>query len=383
MGNTSSGAVAPTKKRALPLVIVLVMAVLAGLVMLYATVANGYEDSSYSPMQKPVSVEKQLEPGTEPSGDTLFEYELIVSPQYANDRHNQIDKGSSAVTSVTGTVYDVTYDADGKATLALAQAVKGESDKYFINGMAAATEWDGIPTPGKVNVAIQDHKVNFSLKAGQRIVFENMPFAHKDADCGFVVNELIGDDSAAAQAGYGFSKVLVTDGAQYETTDKAYTDVVTNTGTLAKALYDSYKEYLYTYHDADGNEVDAEDAYSSKPVYVYYDADDNVVTNPNVRADERVYVYFNRDANADTANWYFYYWDSNKGNVWYDRAGNIVEDPQNKWNTGNSGYYGVENGKVITPNWAEYEQAYVNHATEVLPQQDDALLQVAGHCQGP
>ncbi|MEI3377181.1 MAG: hypothetical protein V8R08_05025 [Coriobacteriales bacterium] len=342
MGNTSSGAVAPTKKRALPLVIVLVMAVLAGLVMLYATVANGYEDSSYSPMQKPVSVEKQLEPGTEPSGDTLFEYELIVSPQYANDRHNQIDKGSSAVTSVTGTVYDVTYDADGKATLALVQAVKGEGDKYFINGMAAATEWDGTPTPGKVSVAIQDHKVNFSLKAGQRIVFENMPFAHKDADCGFVVNELIGDDSAAAQAGYGFSKVLVTEGAQYETTDKAYTDVVTSTGTLAKALYDSYTESVYAYFDADGNEV----------------------TKPNCTWGDAVSVYFNTVTDPDKTNWAYNYY---KNGTWIycDAAGNPVSPFGGSDGEHRTYYY--KDGNVITPNWASYRAVgTVDHATEVL-----------------
>lgn len=80
MDNVSSGTAVPTKKRALPLVIVLITAVLAGLVMLYAAVANGYEGGSYSPMLKPVSVEKQLEPGTESSGDTLFDFELIVSP---------------------------------------------------------------------------------------------------------------------------------------------------------------------------------------------------------------------------------------------------------------------------------------------------------------
>ena len=78
MDNVSSGTAVPTKKKALPLVIVLITAVLAGLVMLYAAVANGYEGGSYSPMLKPVSVEKQLEPGTEPSGDTLFDFELVV-----------------------------------------------------------------------------------------------------------------------------------------------------------------------------------------------------------------------------------------------------------------------------------------------------------------
>lgn len=384
MGNTSSGAVAPTKKRALPLVIVLVMAVLAGLVMLYATVANGYEDSSYSPMQKPVSVEKQLEPGTEPSGDTLFEYELIVSPQYANDRHNQIDKGSSAVTSVTGTVYDVTYDADGKATLALVQAVKGEGDKYFINGMAAATEWDGTPTPGKVSVAIQDHKVNFSLKAGQRIVFENMPFAHKDADCGFVVNELIGDDSAAAQAGYGFSKVLVTEGAQYETTDKAYTDVVTSTGTLAKALYDSYEHYLYAYYDADGNEVTNPNCTSDDwgYVYKYFDANGNEVADPQLPSDcYYSQIYFNTSPDPAPASWYINIWQDGRW-VYYDKEGNKVSSDSSPETSRGGGYvvdgkfialcqqvgsYLDKDGNAITPNWTEYRHKDTEYrATEVL-----------------
>lgn len=385
MGNTSSGAVAPTKKRALPLVIVLVMAVLAGLVMLYATVANGYEGSSYSPMQKPVSVEKQLEPGTAPSGDTLFEYEMIVSPQYVNDSWNQINKGNSAVTSVTGTVYDVTYGEDGKVALSLAQAVKGEGDKYFINGMPAATQWDGTPVSGKVNVAMNDHKINFSLKAGQRIVFEKMPFAAKDKDCGFIVNELIGEDSAAVQAGYGFSKVLVTEGAQFETTDKVYTDAVTSTGTLAKTIYDSYEHYLYAYYDADGNEVAEPNCTSDDYgyVYKYFDADGNEVADPQLPSDDYYsQIYFNNNTDPATTNWYINIYQ-NGGWVYYDIDGNRVSNPDNSSETPRGGGYVADgkfialceqigsyldkDGNAITPNWTEYRHKDTEYrATEVL-----------------
>lgn len=353
MDNVSSGTAVPTKKKALPLVIVLITAVLAGLVMLYAAVANGYEGGSYSPMLKPVSVEKQLEPGTEPSGDTLFDFELVVSPQYIDDKLNQIDKGDSRVESVTGIVYDVTDKAQPKPVDAVVDEATGAVQ---INGMKAAKDSDGNLIPGGVTLGISDHKINFSLKAGQRILFENMPFAHDDTDCGFIVNELIGFDSKAAKAGYDYSKVdVATEGATYtppEDVAEDYGSKLKDTGTTAKAVYGEYKEYLY---DEQGN-----------CIYVYYD-EDKVVDDPDPLEDELQSVYFNKDTNPETANWYFYCWDNDESRyIWYDSGGNEVEEPNNRWNDRYEYGYVIRDGKLVSPNWSNYEHAYVTHATEVV-----------------
>lgn len=353
MDNVSSGTAVPTKKRALPLVIVLITAVLAGLVMLYAAVANGYEGGSYSPMLKPVSVEKQLEPGTEPSGDTLFDFELVVSPQYIDDKLNQIDKGDSRVESVTGIVYDVTDKAQPKPVDAVVDEATGAAQ---INGMKAAKDSDGNLIPGGVTLGISDHKINFSLKAGQRILFENMPFAHDDTDCGFIVNELIGFDSKAAKAGYDYSKVdVATEGATYtppEDVAEDYGSKLKDTGTTAKAVYGEYKEYLY---DEQGN-----------CIYAYYNDKGKVVDNPDPLEDELQSVYFNNDTNPETANWYFEAYVNGRGWVYYDQNGNEVADPLNRYNEYYGGDYCVRDGKLISPNWSDYEHAYVTHATEVV-----------------
>ncbi len=375
MDNVSSGTAVPTKKRALPLVIVLITAVLAGLVMLYAAVANGYEGGSYSPMLKPVSVEKQLEPGTESSGDTLFDFELIVSPQYIDDKLNQIDKGDSRVESVTGIVYDVTDKAQPKPVDAVVDEATGTAQ---INGMKAAKDSDGNLIPGGVTLGISDHKINFSLKAGQRILFEDMPFAHDDTDCGFIVNELIGFDSKAAKAGYDYSKVVVaTEGATYappEDVAEDYGSKLKDTGTTAKAVYGEYKEYLNTYYDSEGNEVSADDDWDDyEYVYVYYDDKGKVVDNPDPLEDELQSVYFNNDTNPETANWYFETYVNGRGWVYYDQNGNEVADPLNRYNEYYGGDYCVRDGKIVTPNWSDYEHAYVTHATEVVFSNKKAL----------
>ncbi len=349
MDNVSSGTAVPTKKKALPLVIVLITAVLAGLVMLYAAVANGYEGGSYNPVPKPVSVEKQLERGTESSGDTLFDFELTVSPEYVNDKLNQIDEGDSSVESVTGIVYDVTDKAQPKPVDAVVDEATGAVQ---INGMKAAKDSDGNLIPGGVTLGISDHKINFSLKAGQRILFENMPFAHDDAydkhgnkkDSNFIVKELIGYDSAAAKAGYDFSGVEVRPDAAKGT--------IEGTGTTGKTAYDEYKEYLY---DEQGN-----------CIYVYYD-EDKVVDDPDPLEDELQSVYFNKDTNPETANWYFYCWDNDESRyIWYDSGGNEVEEPNNRWNDRYEYGYVIRDGKLVSPNWSNYEHAYVTHATEVV-----------------
>lgn len=369
MDNVSSGTAVPTKKRALPLVIVLITAVLAGLVMLYAAVANGYEGGSYSPMLRPVSVEKQLEPGTESSGDTLFDFELIVSPQYIDDKLNQIDKGDSRVESVTGIVYDVTDKAQPKPVDAVVDEATGTTQ---INGMKAAKDSDGNLIPGGVTLGISDHKINFSLKAGQRILFEDMPFAHDDTDCGFIVNELIGFDSKAAKAGYDYSKANVaTEGATYTPPEDAaedYGSKLKDTGTTAKAVYGEYKEYLNTYYDSEGNEVSADDDWDDyEYVYVYYDDEGKVVDNPDPLEDELQSVYFNNDTNPETANWYFYCWNNDESrSIWYDSGGNEVEEPNNRWNGRYEYGYAIRDGKLISPNWSDYEHAFVTHATEVV-----------------
>lgn len=311
MGNTNSAAVGTTRRRVLPLVLVLAMAALVALVMLYAATANGYEGSATAPCKKPVIVEKQLEPGLEPD-DTEFKFELIVSPTYIDDKHNQIDKGSSAVTSVEGIV----YNADGTP----------------VNGLGE----DGLPV--KSSYPIKDHKITFTLKAGQKVLFEKLPFANKDADCGFVVNEIIGDDSAAAQAGYAYSKVEVTDGAQYATTNRTYLSLKSATGTIAKAIYDSYEEYPY----------------------VYYDAAGKIVANPVLDGAEFISVYFNDNTDSSTTNWFFNI-SENGSWVYYDWSGNRVDDPNSSNETCRSAW--VKDGKLVlcrVPGTTP-----IHHATEV------------------
>ncbi len=394
MDNVSSGTAVPTKKKALPLVIVLITAVLAGLVMLYAAVANGYEGGSYSPMLKPVSVEKQLEPGTEPSGDTLFDFELVVSPQYIDDKLNQIDKGDSRVESVTGIVYDVTDKAQPKPVDAVVDEATGAVQ---INGMKAAKDSDGNLIPGGVTLGISDHKINFSLKAGQRILFENMPFAHDDTDCGFIVNELIGFDSKAAKAGYDYSKVdVATEGATYtppEDVAEDYGSKLKDTGTTAKAVYGEYKEYLYdeqgnciyAYYDANGNVVTDPNCDKDSYDYIdlYYDADGDEVANPNCKRGDRtkyIYAWFdgdgkrmsaeptgpecNPDNHWDTvyvnkkvveygvgnsdADWYFNI-SQNGDWVYYDFDGNVVKNPNTySGETRGEGY--IVDNKIIAVN---------------------------------
>ncbi len=393
MDNVSSGTAVPTKKRALPLVIVLITAVLAGLVMLYAAVANGYEGGSYSPMLKPVSVEKQLEPGTESSGDTLFDFELIVSPQYIDDKLNQIDKGDSRVESVTGIVYDVTDKAQPRPVDAVVDEATGTAQ---INGMKAAKDSDGNLIPGGVTLGISDHKINFSLKAGQRILFENMPFAYDDTDCGFIVNELIGFDSKAAKAGYDYSKADVpTEGVTYtppEDVAEDYGSKLKDTGTTAKAVYGEYKEYLYdeqgsciyAYYDANGNVVANPncDKDSYRYVDAFFDASGNRIADPNCSSDDYYSsIYFNKNTDPATAGWYFNIYQNDW--TYYDFDGNVVENPDTSFGEINKGGGYVVDGKLIAlrgevkvyhdkdgneiiPNWSEYGQAYATHATEVI-----------------
>lgn len=358
MDNVSSGTAVPTKKRALPLVIVLITAVLAGLVMLYAAVANGYEGGSYSPMLKPVSVEKQLEPGTESSGDTLFDFELIVSPQYIDDKLNQIDKGDSRVESVTGIVYDVTDKAQPKPVDAIVDEATGTAQ---INGMKAAEDYDGNLIPGGVTLGITDHKINFSLKAGQRILFENMPFAHDDTDCGFIVNELIGFDSKAAKAGYDYSKVdVATEGATYtppEDVSEDYRSKLKDTGITAKAVYGEYEEDTYAYFNEDGSEVVDPNCGKDdwRYEYRYFNEDNNEVTDPNCSAEDYYSsIYFNRDTDPATANWYFNIYQN--GWTYYDFDGNKVENPDTSAGEDNKGGGCVVDGKLVTSNWNRYEQ---------------------------
>lgn len=358
MDNVSSGTAVPTKKRALPLVIVLITAVLAGLVMLYAAVANGYEGGSYSPMLKPVSVEKQLEPGTESSGDTLFDFELIVSPQYIDDKLNQIDKGDSRVESVTGIVYDVTDKTQPRPVDAVVDEATGTAQ---INGMKAAKDYDGNLIPGGVTLGISDHKINFSLKAGQRILFEDMPFAYDDTDCGFIVNELIGFDSKAAKAGYDYSKAdVATEGATYtppEDVTEDYGSKLKDTGTTAKAVYGEYEEDTYAYFNEDGSEVADPNCGKDdwRYEYRYFNEDNNEVTDPNCSAEDYYSsIYFNRDTDPATANWYFNIYQN--GWTYYDFDGNRVENPDTSAGEDNKGGGCVVDGKLVTSNWNRYEQ---------------------------
>lgn len=409
MSNASVEVQGASRRKFIPMAIVAIMAVLVGVAIAFAAIANGYEGGSYNPVLKPVSVEKQLEPGTESSGDTLFDFELTVSPEYVDDELNQIDKGDSSVKSVTGIVYNVAYDDTGNATLTPAAVDAGSaSGADTINGMTAvtdATDDYGNPVLGMVTLGIKDHTVRFSLKAGQRILFEDMPFAYDDAydkngnkkDSNFIVNELIGFDSKAAKAGYDFSGVEVHPDAAKGTID--------GTGTTAKTAYDSYKEYLY---DEQGNTV-----------YAYFDADDNVVANPNCgnddyewiyawfdangrrmdaeptgpdyNSDNSRYVYVNKEVvkygigNTDV-DWYFnIYQDGDY--VYYDFDGNRVDNASGD-EIGCYGYvvdnkliavnpqikvYHDKDGNEIIPNWSDYEHAFVTHATEVVFSNKKAL----------
>lgn len=298
------------KKRVFPLLIVLIMAVLLGAAVLYATVANGYEGTSYSPVQKPVIVEKQLEEGTPADDTTEFQFELIVSPGFIDNTLNQIDKGSSAVTSVKGIIYDAKGDLF-------------DEKSYPIEG----------------------HKIKFSLKAGQKILFKELPFAAQDEDCGFIVNELIGDDSDAAKAGYGYSKAVVTSGAEFASTDEAYTSRKLDTGTLAKAIYDVYEEYLYTYN--------------------CWDADWNPVDNPDL--DGTTYysnVYFNKATDPAMTNWYINV-DEGSGWVYYDIDGNRVDSPDTSSGEYNDGSWLLKDKKPYLRAQAIQGDTPITHATEV------------------
>lgn len=392
MSNASVEVQGASRRKFIPMAIVAIMAVLVGVAIAFAAIANGYEGGSYNPVLKPVSVEKQLEPGTESSGDTLFDFELTVSPEYVNDELNQIDKDTkgSKVTSVEGVVYDVTYDNAGNATLtpAAVDAVEG-AEAATINGMTAvtdATDDYGNPVLGMVTLGIKDHTVRFSLKAGQRILFEDMPFAHDDAydkhgnkkDSNFIVKELIGYDSAAAKAGYDFSGVEVRPDAAKGTID--------GTGTTAKTAYDNYKEYLYTYYDDDDNVVNepncGKDDYGYK--YTFFDANGNEIADPNCDSDDYYSdIYFNNDTDPATANWYFNI--NQNGWVYYDFDGNVVDEPNTSAGETDKGGGYVVDGKFValcsevrfyydkdhnevTPNWSwyQYGEEYITHATEVV-----------------
>ena len=392
MSNASVEVQGASRRKFIPMAIVAIMAVLVGVAIAFAAIANGYEGGSYNPVLKPVSVEKQLEPGTESSGDTLFDFELTVSPEYVDDELNQIDEDTkgSKVTSVEGVVYDVTYDDTGNATLTPAAVDAGSaSEADTINGMTAvtdATDDYGNPVLGMVTLGIKDHTVRFSLKAGQRILFEDMPFAYDDAydkhgnkkDSNFIVKELIGYDSAAAKAGYDFSGVEVRPDAAKGTID--------GTGTTAKTAYDNYKEYLYTYYDDDDNVVNepncGKDDYGYK--YTFFDANGNEIADPNCDSDDYYSdIYFNNDTDPATANWYFNI--NQNGWVYYDFDGNVVDEPNTSAGETDKGSGYVVDGKFValcsevrfyydkdhnevTPNWSwyQYGEEYITHATEVV-----------------
>lgn len=235
MGNANGSAAGVAKRRALPLVLVLIMALVAAVAMLYAATANGYENDSYAPMYKRVAVEKQLEPGVnaEQAKDKLFKFEMTVSPQYTNDDLNQIDKitgqGDAARTSVLGVICDVTGNNDEPKPVT---DVVIENGKKYINGMPVyINEW-GRTVPGGVELAFDrgtvsadngnaasGHTVTFYLKAGQRIVFPELPFAHKDANCVFVVNEILDEGSS-----YEVSRVQASKNTQVTATDAYFSE---------------------------------------------------------------------------------------------------------------------------------------------------------------
>lgn len=392
MSSANVEAQGASRRKFVPMAIVAIMAVLVGVAIAFAAIANGYEGGSYNPVLKPVSVEKQLEPGTESSGDTLFDFELTVSPEYVNDELNQIDKDTkgSKVTSVEGVVYDVTYDDAGKAILTPAAVDAGSaSEAATINGMTAVTDAIddyGNPVLGMVTLGIKDHTVRFSLKAGQRILFENMPFAYDDAydkhgnkkDSNFIVKELIGYDSAAAKAGYDFSGVEVHPDAAKGT--------IEGTGTTGKTAYDEYKEYLYTYYDDDGNVVNepncSKDDYDYK--YAFFDVNGNEIADPNCSSDDYYSdIYFNNDTDPATTNWYFNI--NQNGWVYYDFDGNVVDEPNTSAGETDKGggyvvdgkfvalcskvqFYYDKDHKEVTPNWSwyQYGEEYITHATEVV-----------------
>lgn len=392
MSNASVEVQGASRRKFVPMAIVAIMAVLVGVAIAFAAIANGYEGGSYNPVSKPVSVEKQLEPGTESSGDTLFDFELTVSPEYVDDELNQIDENAkgSKVTSVEGVVYDVTYDDAGKAILTPAAVDAGSaSEAATINGMTAvtdATDDYGNPVLGMVALGIKDHTVRFSLKAGQRILFENMPFAYDDAydkhgnkkDSNFIVKELIGYDSAAAKAGYDFSGVEVHPDAAKGT--------IEGTGTTAKTAYDEYKEYLYTYYDDDDNVVNepncGKDDYDYK--YAFFDVNGNEIADPNCSSDDYYSdIYFNNDTDPATTNWYFNI--NQNGWVYYDFDGNVVDEPNTSAGETDKGggyvvdgkfvalcskvqFYYDKDHKEVTPNWSwyQYGEEYITHATEVV-----------------
>ena len=365
MSNASVEVQGASRRKFIPMAIVAIMAVLVGVAMAFAAIANGYEGGSYNPVLKPVSVEKQLEPGTESSGDTLFDFELTVSPEYVNDKLNQIDEGDSSVESVTGIVYNVAYDNAGNSTLTPAAVDAGSaSEAATINGMTAvtdATDDYGNPVLGMVTLGIKDHTVRFSLKAGQRILFEDMPFAHDDTDCGFIVNELIGFDSKAAKAGYDYSKVdVATEGATYtppEDVAEDYGSKLKDTGTTAKAVYGEYEEDTYAYFNEDGSEVADPNCGKDdwRYEYRYFNEDNNEVTDPNCSAEDYYSsIYFNRDTDPATANWYFNIYQN--GWTYYDFDGNRVENPDTSAGEDNKGGGCVVDGKLVTSNWNRYEQ---------------------------
>ena len=358
MSNASVEVQGASRRKFIPMAIVAIMAVLVGVAIAFAAIANGYEGGSYNPVPKPVSVEKQLEPGTESSGDTLFDFELIVSPQYIDDKLNQIDKGDSRVESVTGIVYDVTDKAQPRPVDAVVDEATGTAQ---INGMKAAKDSDGNLIPGGVTLGISAHKINFSLKAGQRILFEDMPFAHDDTDCGFIVNELIGFDSKAAKAGYDYSKVdVATKGATYtppEDVAEDYKSKLKDTGTTAKAVYGEYEEDTYAYFNEDGSEVADPNCGKDdwRYEYRYFNEDNNEVTDPNCSAEDYYSsIYFNRDTDPATANWYFNIYQN--GWTYYDFDGNRVENPDTSAGEDNKGGGCVVDGKLVTSNWNRYEQ---------------------------
>lgn len=358
MSNASVEVQGASRRKFIPMAIVAIMAVLVGVAIAFAAIANGYEGGSYNPVLKPVSVEKQLEPRTESSGDTLFDFELIVSPEYVNDKLNQIDDGDSSVESVTGIVYDVTDKAQPRPVDAVVDEATGTAQ---INGMKAAKDSDGNLIPGGVTLGISAHKINFSLKAGQRILFEDMPFAHDDTDCGFIVNELIGFDSKAAKAGYDYSKVdVATEGATYtppEDVAEDYESKLKDTGTTAKAVYGEYEEDTYAYFNEDGSEVADPNCGKDdwRYEYRYFNEDNNEVTDPNCSAEDYYSsIYFNRDTDPATANWYFNIYQN--GWTYYDFDGNRVENPDTSAGEDNKGGGCVVDGKLVTSNWNRYEQ---------------------------
>lgn len=63
MSSANVEAQGASRRKFVPMAIVAIMAVLVGVAIAFAAIANGYEGGSYNPVLKPVSVEKQLEPG--------------------------------------------------------------------------------------------------------------------------------------------------------------------------------------------------------------------------------------------------------------------------------------------------------------------------------